>query len=426
MKSNLFRNKNFALVYFGALVSNIGAMFYSFAVSYYILAITDNDGFLQGLYLALTGFTFVVVSLVGGTLSDRLNKAKIMVTCDFIKGALVIISTIIMLLSGKALVHIIVLFVLGILGNVVSAIFAPASSSILPFIVEEDRLQQANSLFSILSSFQSIVGMILAGMLYSMLKVETLFFIVGGCYICSAISELFIRYPYVKKEGKISLKSTFSDLKEGFVYLGKERAILSLMIVILFVNFFFSPIVDNFFPFFIATDIKGNPFIFDHLFEAEFWSSIFTVCFGIGSLVAGIVFSSLKPKEKCNRSIKTALFIMSLFILALAFAYYFCIGSGELNLFLGVMSVVSIACGALIVFVNVPISTTIQKVVAKDQLGKVNSVITATSQGFIPLACLLAGVILSSFGCTPLLFVCAIGFITATIVLMLNQEVRKI
>ena len=40
---NVFKNKNFVLSFFGGLVSNIGAIFYSFAVSFYILDITGNN-----------------------------------------------------------------------------------------------------------------------------------------------------------------------------------------------------------------------------------------------------------------------------------------------------------------------------------------------------------------------------------------------
>ena len=52
-KDNVFRSRNFRLVFLGALVSDLGATLYSFAVSLYILEISGNNAFLQGLYLAL-------------------------------------------------------------------------------------------------------------------------------------------------------------------------------------------------------------------------------------------------------------------------------------------------------------------------------------------------------------------------------------
>ena len=87
---NVFTNKNYVLVFLGALVSHVASLFYSFAVSFYILKITDNNAFIQGLYLATGGVVFCVVTLFGGVISDRLNKAKIMYICDYLKGALII------------------------------------------------------------------------------------------------------------------------------------------------------------------------------------------------------------------------------------------------------------------------------------------------------------------------------------------------
>ena len=52
---NVFKNRNFSLVFLGALVSNVAALFYSFAVSFYILKITGNNALIQGLYLATGG-----------------------------------------------------------------------------------------------------------------------------------------------------------------------------------------------------------------------------------------------------------------------------------------------------------------------------------------------------------------------------------
>ena len=43
-----------------------------------ILKITDNNALIQGLYLAVGGIVFCVVTLFGGVISDRFNKAKIM------------------------------------------------------------------------------------------------------------------------------------------------------------------------------------------------------------------------------------------------------------------------------------------------------------------------------------------------------------
>ena len=83
---NVFLSRNFRLVFLGALVSELGALLYNFAVSFYILEISGNSAFLQGLYLALCGAAMLVFTPAGGVLGDRFSKAKIMYLCDYLKG----------------------------------------------------------------------------------------------------------------------------------------------------------------------------------------------------------------------------------------------------------------------------------------------------------------------------------------------------
>ncbi len=94
--NNVFLNRNFRLVFFGALVSDLGATLYSFAVSFYILEISGNNAFLQGLYLALCGIAVLLFTLVGGVLGDRVSKSKIMYVCDYLKGGMILLATLLM------------------------------------------------------------------------------------------------------------------------------------------------------------------------------------------------------------------------------------------------------------------------------------------------------------------------------------------
>ena len=224
-KDNVFFNRNFRLVFFGALVSEIGALLYSFAVGFYILQISNNNAFLQGLYLALNGVTLLLFTPVGGVLGDRFNIAKIMYICDFLKGTIIILATALMLLFPEANTQIVILFVLGILGSIISGVFNPAAGVLLPHIVEE----QANSYFSIKHSLNGIVGVMLAGILYAALPIHTLFFIIGACFIASGISETQIRYQHTPSKGQLTLRVALNDMRDGLNYLKTKKAVLALL-----------------------------------------------------------------------------------------------------------------------------------------------------------------------------------------------------
>ena len=204
-KDNVFRSRNFRLVFLGALVSDLGATLYSFAVSLYILEISGNNAFLQGLYLALGGVSMLVFTLVGGVLGDRMSKARIMYICDYLKGGMILLATVLMLLFPAPSTQLAILFVLGILGSMVSGVFSPAAGALFPHIVREDQLQQANAYFTIKNALQSIFGIILAGILYTAIPIHTLFFLVGACYVASGISEMMIRYEFHPSAERLTL-----------------------------------------------------------------------------------------------------------------------------------------------------------------------------------------------------------------------------
>ena len=425
---NVFENRNFRLVFLGALVSEMGAILYSFAVGFYILEISDNNAFLQGLYLALCGIALLLFTPVGGVLGDRVNKAKIMYVCDFIKGGMIVLATALMMAFPSSAAHIAILFILGVMGNSVSGIFNPAAGAMLPNIVKPEQLQQANAYFSIKSSMESILGVVLAGVLYAVLPLNILFFAVGACFIASGLSEMLIRYAHTPSPEPITLRLAISDTKEGLRYLKSQKAIMAIMGCVLFINFFIEPVSGNFIPYFIKTDLAAAPgYLFDRFLTPELWSSVFSVCIGASSLIGAAILSTRKQEEKCGLKVAKRLCIFSCAMIALALGYWLLVDTGSsLNGFLLIFSVGCLLLGFLLSFINIPFSTTIQSRVEKDKLSKVGSLLSIGSQGMIPIAAVLAGAALQAFGSTVLLAICAVGFTITAILMLTNKNVKTI
>ncbi len=425
---NVFFNRNYRLVFFGALVSELGAILYSFAVSFYILEITDNNAFLQGLYLALCGGMLLLATPVGGVLGDRFNKAKIMFLCDYIKGGIIVLATVLMLLFRSSDAHVLILFAVGILGNAVSGVFSPAAGALLPHIVAEEKLQQANAYFSIKSSLQSILGVVLAGILYAVLPIHLLFFLVGVCYLLSGVSEMFIRYEHKPSEEKLTLRLALSDMGDGLRYLKTQKALMAMMAAILFINFFFSPLGSNFLPYFVKTDVAAAPsYLFDRFLTPELWSSVFSVMVGLSSLVGAIILSALPQEDKCGRKVALRLGYIAVVMILLTVGYWLLVDRGlSLNGFLILLCVGSLLIGFLVVMINVPTSTVLMRVVDRNMLSKVSSIVSIVSQGLTPISSVLAGAVLQYLGSTILLLACALGFTSTALFLLFNKQVRNI
>ena len=425
---NVFTNKNYVLTFLGALVSNMGNLLYSFAVSFYILKLTDNNATIQGIYLATGGITYVLVTLFGGVISDRFHKGKIMSICDYLKGALIISLTLIMMLVCKDnTAKVIVLFVIAILGNIIAAIFSPASASLLPHIVPEKSLQQAQSYYSVMQSSISILGIILAGILYSVLPVNVLFLIVGGCYILSAISEMFIKYNYQKKEDKLTVKTVFSDIGVGLKYIFNFKMLFALIITMLFINFFFSPFSSNFLPYFIVTDVAGSNYMLKDIMEPEMWNSIVSVAFALGMIIMAIFISTRPQKERVIKGVRISFIVVdSLFAILAAGYMIFVKGVFDINVMLIILVAGALFIGLTLPAINIPLSTKMMTLVEKDKLGKVSSIVDIGSQGLIPLSNLLAGIVISAFGPSWLLIGCAAGLCLITVVLFINRHIAQL
>ena len=425
---NVFRNRNFRLIFLGALVSELGAILYSFAVSFYILEISGNNAFLQGLYLALCGAAMLIFTPVGGVLGDRKSKAKIMYVCDFMKGGVIILATVLMLVFSEPNAHIVILFVLGIFGNAVSGIFNPAAGALFPHIVEESQLQQANSYFTMKSSMESILGVILAGILYAALPIHVLFFFVGACFVASGISEMMIRYDFIPSGEPLTLRLALHDMGDGIAYLKTKKAILALLAAILFINFFFSPVTGNFLPFFIKTDLSYAPsYLFDGILTPELWSSVFSVCIGVSSLLGAAILSGRPQADKCGRKVSRLLCYVAALIIVLTVCYAVFVDRGaRINAFLIAFSLGCVMVGFLISCINIPVNTAIMRIVDKDKLSKVNSIISIGSQGMVPIASVLAGVILEAFSSTVLLAFCSLGFTVTAISMLFSRQVKEL
>ena len=425
---NVFSGRNFRLVFLGALVSELGALLYSFAVGFYILEISGNDAFLQGLYLALCGAAMLVFTPVGGVLGDRFNKARIMVVCDWLKGGMIVLATVLMLLFPGADAHIAILFALGILGSAVSGVFEPAAASLLPHIVKEERLQQANAYFTVKSSLESILGVVLAGILYAALPIHALFFAVGACFIASGISEVLIRYDHRPSEERLTLRGAVRDMREGVAYLRTQKAILAILGAIVFINFFITPVTGNFIPYFVKTDLESAPsWLFDGVLTPELWSSVFSVCIGLSSLAGAVILSARPQAEKVGRATALRLCGVAGVMIGVTAGYLLLVDRGaSLNAFLSLMCAGCLVMGFLISMINIPMSTVLMRIVDRGKLSKVQSIVSIASQGMIPIASVIAGAVLGGLGSTPLLAVCSLGFAVTAVLMLVDPRVREI
>ncbi len=364
-KSKLW-NKNFFLLWQGQLVSMLGDAIYIMALNFWVLDMTGSTA-MMGLLSALTMLPRVLVGPFAGVFVDRLDRKKIIVFTDFIRGIFV---TFIGIAAIGGFIQVWMVFVVGIIDGLCAAFFDPAASSVKPDIVPEDKLMNANSVTSLAQSGMNMLGSAVGGILYIAIGAPYMFLFNGISYIFSGITELFISVPKVKRK---NIEITFfEDFKDGLMFLKDFRILRNSLICASLMNFFANSAFILMVPYF-----KEMPFL-----GIEKYGFAMTM-FSLGTLVGSVILSITTIKKEY----KFKLFIIS--------------SIGNLTLFLGFMITnnyylmllfifLALVCN---VFLNTMISTSMMSVLPGEMRGKILAINSTISLGLIPIGQCLGGVL---------------------------------
>jgi len=195
----LWRNFSFSLMWTSTAASGFGdrsIMLVSLALLGGITAAGTND---STSVQAGTQFFFflpyLVFSLIGGWLADRLPRKWIMLGCDELRGAVLLLSWWALLgASGEALLsesyHWRIYASLMIVGAA-AAVFHPARSAVIPQFIPPNQLQAANGVILVINVVASMIAMLVIGEVMDVNDVATvrlvlllgaMFFFVSGTF----------------------------------------------------------------------------------------------------------------------------------------------------------------------------------------------------------------------------------------------------
>ncbi len=419
---SVFKNKNYVLLFLGALVSNLGTTIYNFAIDLYILKITDSNAIIAGLYLAAGGFVYFIVTPFGGAIVDRLDRVKVVYITDFIRGSAILVAGYLLYTGVAVNTQIIILFVITVILSVNGGLFGPATSALPANILEPNQLQQANSLNQGANSLYNIVGLLGGAFLYWKLGINLIFIINGISFILSGISEMFITTKTKADPNHIvTFKGTVEDIKIGFKYMIKLKPIFYVILVALFLNFFWAPPMAN-----------GMPYLFQSMLKDEaanipsFYSYVLA-SFSVGVIVASIIIGSMKQKESIFGLLRFGLIGMSvMFILFAANIHMHVLHYTSFALFIVLSIAIGLIMGAFNGAVNIPFGTAVQVRVEKEMQGRVFSVLSVIAMGLTPLAVGLGGVVIQFLGVVPLFYISAIMVTLLSLYASSNKYIKQL
>lgn len=356
---------SFLILWQGQLVSTMGDAVYSIALGFWVLAVTGSTA-LMGTLMAASTLPGVLVSPFAGVLIDHFNKKRLFILMDALRGVCIVLIS---AAAYQGLLAIWMVFAAGILLSVCGAVFGPGIQSTVPDLVPKSKIENASSVFAMVSAGSNLIGSVAGGFLFQTLGAPILFLFDGLSFLFSGLSLPFVKIPKSTRKEKLHF---FEDMADGFRYMWNQRGLRNILIIAAVINFFANIALVLFVPLFQTTPTLG---------AGKY--GIAMACF-MGGVIAGLIMMSaisVKPKNKMNLYIVCDLIFTVSLIIAVNQPSFLA------------MIILFAVTGFFNSIINVLLIATVQASTAQNVRGKVMSFMNMTTQGLTPFAMALGGVL---------------------------------
>ena len=330
------RYRNFALLWFGLILSNIGTWVQIIAQWLLVLAITNNSGVALGVVSFAQALPFFIFALVGGGIADRVDKRNLLlftqsfqIVFAFTLGALVLTGT----------VQLWQIITIAALNGITLSFDAPTRFAFIPSLVPREDLSNAISLNSAAFSGAQIIGPALGGVLVILIGYAGNFILNGFSFIAVLIALLLMKLP---KHVSASTRPVLRGIRDGLGYIRRERLLLSLLI-----NY-------GSLAFFGATyTVLLSLFAVVILGETPAGIGVLYATLGLGPIIGALGLASLGDYARKGHLLMVSSLLFSLSIIVVTFSRLFWL-SLILLLLVGGTQVISSALTMTLLQLNAP------------------------------------------------------------------------
>ncbi len=272
--------RDFTLVWWGQMVSQVGDGVSKLALLWFVYSITGSPlkttmiGLLQTLPPILFG-PFI------GVIVDRVPKKLLLISSDLIRALVLGVLPCLLPVDSFSIER---LYLMVFVHAVASAVFGPALTAAIPSLVSRHEFTAANALLQTTTSIGIIVGPALSGVGIATMSSQEVLCVNAVSYVVSAACFAFIRFPRVESRVAVGPRGgTFSDVLDGFRYVLHRQRVILMLIGAASMYTFATSAFSTLFPVFGKKLLDLGPIEVGYL-----WSA-----FGIGLLLVSLGLVSL-------------------------------------------------------------------------------------------------------------------------------------
>lgn len=379
MNHKLF-SKDFILVVIGQIISLFGNATLRFALPLYLLNLTGSSA-LYGTVTACAFLPSILLSPIGGIIADRVNKRNVMVILDFFTALVILAFS--LLMNGMNLIVLLTATLMLLYG--IAGAYQPSVQASIPALVHQDHIMAANSIINTITSFASLIGPVLGGILYSTYGLKPVLWICMICFFVSAVMELFIKIPFQKQNSEGGIwEMAKRDFAESIRFIRRDNPVIGkTLLVICGINLFLAAMIIVALPYLMTEVLDLRATQANKLYG--FAEGALAAGGLTGGICAGIFANKLSIQKSGNLIIACAISVFPIAASLLLFS------SGMINyIVITICCFIIMVCSTIFV---VQMMSFIQRETPQNLIGKVIAVILTVSMCAQPLGNALYGVL---------------------------------
>ena len=373
-------------VFSATVISSLGGGISGVAIPWIATSLTRDPVAITLITLA-GQLPWIIFTLHAGVLIDRLDKKKILITMDVLRGVVTALVGLVIYLERGSLGEVtdikyvvgtrwgllIILILTSLIMGFASVLADTTSQSVMPFVVEKEQLQTANGrMWSAISASEQFIGPPIGSFLVGIAAFIPLLFDAGSFFLSAGL--IFLVAAQFGKKREVNKSASFSaDIKEGFNWLWSHKIFKTLALTLGLINLVNSLFIGSYILF--AQEV---------LHVSVFQFAILQTGFAIGGIFSGVIGPKLAKKLGDARSLAFSMITMVVSALII----------GSTNNWIVVWAT-GIATAIFITLWNIVTVSFRQSVIPEELFGRVNSVYRFFGTGGAPIGAALGAAIVS-------------------------------
>lgn len=233
--ASIFANRSFRLYFAGQSASFIGDGLRTIALPLLVFHLT-RSALTLGVTYALQFLPFALAGLVGGSLADRLDRRRLMVTCTIIRFVVVVVL-VVGLMRGFLSLGLIYASIIVI--SICAAIFLGGEASSIPFVLGKEKATQAVSVLIAAEQAANLVAPPIGGALFSLGGALPALVVNALAYLACFGATASIHTLGPESPGKLpTARELWDDIRIGFSFLWGDAPMRGITLMSLGLNLF--------------------------------------------------------------------------------------------------------------------------------------------------------------------------------------------